>query len=288
MAFKLALHSESKKTTDTKKTNKFGNHKNSDKDENVKISIPHDVLENKATEIGPFWSVDKPIEMSSRKILSELLPFYTKEKIEKLIVPRSIKKLGISKNYVLSDVMKEELNGISLRAVEWLVTNYSKGTKITLYSDVLKQRVDIHSAYEDQSSHYKRGLFDPFCRHDRIYFSWKLTNAKTKELEDLILVTTVGQLNFMKWAEENGVLSYAQRNRQNIQNAMEKRLSRVNKEKKECKKQGTKRKRRELTKAAEVFCVVYEVDTVLQLDELESPTSTSPKQSLKKTCSQDI
>ena len=286
--------------------------------------IPADVMTNKASEVGPFWSVDAPLKSDSLKLLRELTKFYTPEKLERLIVPRAIKSLGIQKKYELSETVKQEINGISLRAIEWLVTNYSKGTKIVLYNDIHKKRVDIHNAYEIQSNHYKRNLFDPFCRHGRVYFAWDLnplppvvtetstdhtheselvkkdpsgpTNPKeSPEPNDpkisspkldkistptsVVLVTTVGQLNFMKWADEYGILTYACNHQQEIQTTMESTLSKVNKEKKKFKKMGQRRKRKELTKAPDIFCTVYSVDTILNLDSFSSPQS-SPKRRL--------
>jgi hypothetical protein len=249
-----------------KKINNNTKHSKEDRD----TTIPKDVLENKATEVGPFWSVDKPIEPSSLHILTELVQYYTHEKLEKLIVPRSIKKLGVSKNYILTDVIKKELSGISLRAIEHLVTNYSKGIKIVIYDEKQKKHIDIHGNYETESGHYKRGLFDPFCRHERLYFLWKLESIKSGEMEDVVLLTTVGQLNFMKWAENAKVLTYAQTHKNEIQKAMEEVLSKVNNEKKHFKKLGQKRKRKELTKAPEMYCAVYSIDTTLYFDHLES------------------
>jgi len=249
------------------------------------ISIPRDVLDNKASEVGRFWSVETPLKAESIKLLYEMLPFYTVKNLERLIVPRAIKSLGLAKDYIISDEMKAEINGISLRAIEWLVTNYSKGTKIVLYNEEMKKRIDIHNTYEIQSNYYKRNLFDPFCRHGRIYFTWKLKPLKSKEvessetLEEVILMTTVGQLNFMRWADEYGILNYAKEHQEEIQKTMETTLNEVNKEKKRYKKLGKRRKRKELTKAPEIKCSVYNINTVMYFDHLDSPLQTPVKSS---------
>lgn len=242
-------------------------------------AIPHDVLENKASEIGRFWSVETPLKVEARKLLHELLPFFNDSTMDRLIVPRAIKSLGICKDYILTDAMKTEINGISLRAIEWLVTNYSKGTKIVLYNEREKKRIDIHNAYEIQSNYYKRNLFDPFCRHGRVYFLWKLKSTKTNEWEDVVMITTVGQLNFMKWADENGILNYARAHQDEIQRTMESTLSEVNKEKKMYKKLGKQRKRKELTKEPEIYCTVYSLDTHLYFDHMDHDEFESPRKS---------
>lgn len=262
----------------------------SGKDKQIDTVIPRDVMDNKASEIGRFWSVETPLKAEAKKLLYELLPFYTDENMERLIVPRSIKSLGICKDYSMSEEMKAEVNGISLRAIEWLVTNYSKGTKIVLFNEKDKKRIDIHNAYEIQSNYYKRNLFDPFCRHGRVYFLWKLKSLKTNEMEEVVMITTVGQLNFMKWADENGILNYARDHQDEIQKTMETTLSEVNKEKKMYKKLGKPRKRKELTKEPEIYCTVYSLNTSLYFDHMDQqefqspPSSPKAKQARQECC----
>lgn len=239
----------------------------------TKTIIPKNALENKCEIIGRFWTVETPLKPASKNLLLKLLPYYTDLMMEHLIVHRGLKTLEISKNYVLNNLLTMGINGISLRCLEWLVTNYSKKHQIVLYNEEKKRRVHIHTEYMDQLDHYKRILFDPFCRKERIYFTWPLVNKDTQQNEDVLLVTTVGQLNFMQWAYITGVLDYAQAHEEAIQKDMEQTLAVVNKEKKACKKNGLKRKRKELSQAPGVNCTIYSVDTVLlfnqQLEEEE-------------------
>lgn len=241
-----------------------------------KMLIPDNVLENKTTEVGRFWAVETPLKTESIKLLRDLISFYTTENLERLIVPRTIKSLGIQKNYELSEVIKSEIDGISLRAIEWLVTNYSKGIKIVLFNEKTKKYIDIHNDYEIQSNYYKRNLFDPFCRRERVFFFWKLKSLKNSEIEDVVMMTTVGQMCFMKWAFENGVLKYAHENQDEIQKTMESVLSRVHQEKKQCKKEGKVRKRKELTKEPDIYCTVYNLETSLHFDHLDCDFASPP------------
>ena len=50
---------------------------------------------------------------------------------------------------------------------------------------------------------YSKKRFDPFCRWDRIVIPYKDGNS---------IQTTIGQLNFFKWAIENLVLDYVEQN----------------------------------------------------------------------------
>ena len=55
--------------------------------------------------------------------------------------------------------------------------------------------------YKSQLSGFQKKFFDPFCRRSRInfYFNDDIDNP---------IVTTVGQLNFFKWAIENHIISF--------------------------------------------------------------------------------
>lgn len=91
---------------------------------------------------------------------------------------------------------------VSLRLLDWLITNYAKKNDI-IYGiqkgDSYRQFM-VYSNYRAQLKAYSKNLFDPFCRHERIKFKYG---------DDKIIRTTIGQLNFFKWCIENLVLDYA-------------------------------------------------------------------------------
>ena len=83
--------------------------------------------------------------------------------------------------------------GISLRKLEWFVTNYSKNQHVT-YTAPNGKMFTVHVAYKSSLDGYSKKLFDPFCRTTRIEFQG--------------LTTTVAQLNFIKWCITNGIIGY--------------------------------------------------------------------------------
>lgn len=86
---------------------------------------------------------------------------------------------------------------ISLRLIDWFVTNYAKKHNI---SYILNQRQFlVYFHYKRELKAYSKRLFDPFCRRERIMFQ-----ARGHEP----FVTTVGQLNFFRWALEKEIVSY--------------------------------------------------------------------------------
>jgi hypothetical protein len=107
------------------------------------------------------------------------------------------------------DLMLAVINGttnISLRIMDWFVTNYSKKhyTVYDLVGGGGAKRFKVYVDYKLKLRAYSKKRFDPFCRWDRINVPHK--NGTT------YIQTTLGQLNFFKWAIENEVLRYIQEN----------------------------------------------------------------------------
>ena len=93
----------------------------------------------------------------------------------------------------LTDILTTKTQGISLRNLEWFVTNYAKNRHVT-YNSPTGRPFTVHVAYKSSLDGYSKMLFDPFCRTVRIEFKG--------------LSTTVAQLNFIKWCLTNGIIDY--------------------------------------------------------------------------------
>ncbi len=132
---------------------------------------------------------------------------------------------------------------ISLRILDWFVTNYSKKNNINYvveYDNKKKgtRNFIVYLDYKAQLKAYSKKLFDPFCRRERISFIDHDNNE---------LITTVGQLNFFRWAIENKIIGYINDNYDEIENDMNISLRNLYK-----KKEGetARRKRTELSISA--------------------------------------
>jgi hypothetical protein len=86
---------------------------------------------------------------------------------------------------------------ISLRIIDWFVTKYSR-KNFTSY-DLNGQRFVVYKSYKGQLDAYNKQYFDTNCRRERIQFT-------IKDYEPF--VTTIGKLNFFKWALETKLLDY--------------------------------------------------------------------------------
>ena len=127
-------------------------------------------------------------------------------------------KINISK---LLDII-EGRSKISLRLIDWFVVNYAKKYNIIYNKNYynknnrkeknkqIKSFDDLFIVFNDYKSQLKevsKRHFDPFCRRERIHFYYN---------KDNYILTTVGQLNFFKWAIENNVLEYISDNLKEI------------------------------------------------------------------------
>jgi|TARA_A200000159_G_scaffold100686_1_gene93414 hypothetical protein len=97
--------------------------------------------------------------------------------------------------------------GISLRNLEWFITNYSKKTNL-MYKTNEGKIFSVHCAYKSTLDGYSKKLFDPFCRSDKI--SYKVPGT-TDEIN-----TTLAQLNFIKWCIKNGIINYIKENKDKL------------------------------------------------------------------------
>jgi len=88
---------------------------------------------------------------------------------------------------------------LSLRLIDWFVTNYSKKYNVVINKEKKGEFINVYMHYRSQLRAYSKHLFDPFRRQDKI----KLFYYKQHFLN-----TTIGQLNFFRWAIENKVLIY--------------------------------------------------------------------------------
>ena len=128
------------------------------------------------------------------------------------------------KNHDNLNKMMRIINGeskISLRIVDWFVTNFAK-KNYTIYelpSGMNKSesiRFKVYNDYKLKLKAYSKRRFDPFCRWERISIPYD---------NDNFMETTIGQLNFFKWAIENRIVDYIEEHYQDIENDMNHRNS---------------------------------------------------------------
>ena len=107
---------------------------------------------------------------------------------------------------------------MSLRSLDWLVTNYAKKRDRSVTYVTADGRVfDVHRAYKEQLASFSKKYFDPFRRGgDEARISYPPEGDGVGPSMD----TTVGQLNFFRWAIRYGVIDYCAHHLEEIERDM--------------------------------------------------------------------
>lgn len=142
--------------------------------------------------------------------------------------------------------MMKIINGespISLRIVDWFVTNYSKKNFVVyeLTQNNHTSRFKVFNDYKLKLKAYSKKRFDPFCRWERITIPYD--NNRYME-------TTIGQLNFFKWALQNNVIRYIEEHYKEIEADMNNRNTSSKKNMTDHTANKTRKKREELSISA--------------------------------------
>lgn len=65
---------------------------------------------------------------------------------------------------------------ISLRMIDWFITNYAKTKNISYICN--NKNFRVHQNYKSQLKAYSKKRFDPFCRRERIAFQYNFLNIE--------------------------------------------------------------------------------------------------------------
>jgi len=153
------------------------------------------------TDSGESGTRKKKIHCKQELIVNSLQKFYTGRTDMKEVLP-----------------MLKGTSDLSLRLVDWFVTNYSKRHNTVYILD--GQEFLVYTNYKSQLKAYSKKLFDPFCRRERILF--QIPGEEP-------FLTTVGKLNFFRWAIEKNVLTYLSLHAPTIEADMNKAMKEQNK-----------------------------------------------------------
>ncbi len=115
---------------------------------------------------------------------------------------------------------------LSLRIIDWFVTHYAKTSNVIYWINdkdgcIVENSAPVETLrkfhlfleYRAQLKSYTKLHFDPFRRHDRITFT-------VEPVQKIEIETTVGQLNFFRWALQNHVIDYIQDHLHEIEDHM--------------------------------------------------------------------
>ena len=175
-------------------------------------------------------------------------------------------KIKNNLNIFLETVLQK--NKISLRLLDWFVTNYSKKNNSCYLLN--NENYYVFKGYKSQLKAYSKKHCDPFCRRDRILFDYsdmnniKFINSNTINNNNQI-ITTIGQLNFFKYAISHGIIEYVKNNLELIENDMNDTLKQREYEKKFINVSNVSNiKRKELSKSGNKSVNITIVNAVIK------------------------
>lgn len=150
------------------------------------------------------------------------ITYFTKRELYHYkMIDKFYKKCTDQQIQTIKDII-DGISNISLRVLDWVVTRYSKKQidydvkNCDINDFFVKDKstgeiFDIHISYKAQLKSYKKRYFDPFKRRKK--FTYSFHNGKT-------LLTTLGQLNFFKWAITTEIITFVDHNLNQIINSM--------------------------------------------------------------------
>ena len=137
-------------------------------------------------------------------------------------------------NHEYMNMFLDVVNGeakVSLRLLDWLITNYSKNNNVCYV--VNDSNFNVYLNYKTQLKAYSKKQFDPFQRRERIAFKVEHNGVKDN------IITTIGQLNFFRWAIQNKLIQYANDNLVDIESDMNRNITNRRNDKKHTRKRIT-------------------------------------------------
>ena len=141
---------------------------------------------------------------------------------------------------------------ISLRILDWFVTNYAKQQYVVYNNGA--SRFKVYNDYKLKLKAYSKKRFDPFCRWDKITIPYR---------DGQFIQTTLGQLNFFKWVIENNIIGFIEQEYTSIETDMNARNSTA---KQKVVDNKTRKKREELSVLATKSIKKEEVLTEVNFD----------------------
>ena len=129
-------------------------------------------------------------------------------KTEQSMLPSLLKFFSDRANFeVLKEFKMTKHSKFSVGLLNWFNVNYSKeyGVEYTIETMGRKRSVYVWQSYNAALSGYKKEYFDPFARGKNCGKEIAI------EHNGEIVNTTIRQLNYFRWAINNGVIDYVRK-----------------------------------------------------------------------------
>lgn len=216
------------------KTNKKKVHSSSLTLQNIDSIVKQKII----CKYGRFFSIVN-LSVKAMCCLNDIHSWFTNDILKTIVIP-----------------LTSEKHNVSLRALDWLCTSYSEKENIVIpYDDPFKSDFNIKQNHDMMLNKYKRKLFDPFRRNQRIYYWWK--DLSIPDSPTVLQETTIAQLNFIHWVVVHGVFDYALTHLPEIEHDYYECQKRNKLKKKQAQLMNHNYKRNKLSNNKKINCSIY-------------------------------
>lgn len=123
--------------------------------------------------------------------------------------------------------VKNKQRRLSLRLLDWLVTNYARKHGILIDTACNNNSEFMYLAYKNHLKSFSKRYFDAFARRQRIFYGYDHTVRRITQ-DDILdytgrddgIITTIAQLNAFRFFITSGVVEYARKHLDDIERDM--------------------------------------------------------------------
>jgi hypothetical protein len=153
--------------------------------------------------------------------------------MEKVLLEPLLKFFADPSHFEILQRYRDKQSNVSVSLLDWFVVNYAKkfGVRYEIMRNGQRKTVHVEQSYAAALYAHTKEYFDPFARGSK---QGKGIIIQNKDGDEII--TTVRQLNFFRWAINNGVIEYIDRHVSEIHKDMTERSNRGKKKTPEHKK----------------------------------------------------
>lgn len=150
--------------------------------------------------------------MPRQKGIKKSIPKKHNTEKGKILLSSLLYKIKENDNYIKT--IHKIVEDKKLVMLDYFVTIYSREKKIILENTKDKYFI-VNSEYKNQLKSYSKKYFDAFKRDNKISISYN---------GDKNIITTIGQLNFLKWTIDNNIHLYIEKHYITIEKCFNKYL----------------------------------------------------------------
>jgi hypothetical protein len=151
------------------------------------------------------------------KLINDDNEFTSKE----ICILNKNKKFFSSKKKYIDQVIDliDGTSDISLRILDWFITNYSKkyNTFYKIKTNEGEENFYVNNEYHKQLFGYTKKYFDSFCRGRKIVYHYRAADFPNFHID---FITSIAQLNYFQWVIRNKILNYVKSHRKEIEKDM--------------------------------------------------------------------